>query len=218
MKRSEMIILGAAGLIIVAAFWPKSEKLGEGGEPLIFANPLDCKTSGSVSAETCETEFGKAAERQLAEAPKFTDANACEQAHGFGACRPATWNGASVFVPAMVGFMLARSWGGLGAPAGQPLYGAPPQPCPPGVDTAARPECGSSRSNSSSSGSSGSSSRSSGSSSSNSSRSYKTGSGQVVVPFSGSGSRVSTSPSSSGSSTTARGGFGSTSHSVSSGG
>ncbi len=223
MKRSEYIILGAAGLIIVAAFWPKTEKPGDNGEPLVFATPQDCKAAGSFTSEECEAQWGKAAEDQLRAAPKFSNNATCEAAHGTGQCRPATWNAASVFVPAMAGYMLARQFSG-GPPVGQPLYPSR-QPCPPGVSG---PDCVAASSSSSSSGSrssGGSSGWSSGSSSSNSSRSYKTGAGQVVVPFAGGGGRVS-SPSSSGSSsysssssgTTTRSGFGSTSSSYSSSG
>jgi uncharacterized protein YgiB involved in biofilm formation len=216
-KRSEQIILGAAGLIIVAAFWPKAEKPGDNGEPLVFATPQDCKAGGSFTAEECEAQWGKAAEAQLAAAPKFSTGTACEAEHGAGQCRPATWNNAAVFVPAMAGYMLARQSIG-GPPVGQPLY--PAQPCPPGVSTAQRPDCVAANRGNSGSSSSGTSSRSSGwssePSSSSSSRTYRTGGGQVVVPFSGGGGRVS--PASGGSHTTARGGFGSTSHSVSSGG
>jgi uncharacterized protein YgiB involved in biofilm formation len=221
-KRSEYIILGAAGLIIVAAFWPKTEKPGDNGEPLVFATPQDCKSAGAFTAEECEAQWGKAAQEQLSAAPKFKDNAACETAHGAGQCRSVTWNAATVFVPAMAGYMLARQFSG-GPPVGQPLYPSR-QPCPPGVNA---PDCTPTSSSSSGSGSSSSSSRSSGGSSgfssSSSSRSYTTGAGQVVVPFAGSGGRVSSPSSSSSSSysssgTTTRAGFGSTSSSYSSSG
>jgi uncharacterized protein YgiB involved in biofilm formation len=211
-KRSEYIILGAAGLIIVAAFWPKTEKPGDNGEPLVFATPQDCKTGGSFTAAECDEQWAKASQAQLAAAPKFSDNAACEASHGAGQCRPATSSANSLFVPAMAGFMLARQFSG-GPPVGQPLYPTRQQPCPPGVDASQRPDCTAANRSSSSGGSSGTSSG-------RSSSSYRTGSGQVLVPFAGGGGRVSSpsSYSSPASSTTSRGGFGSTASSHGSGG
>lgn len=224
MKRSEYIILGAAGLIIVAAFWPKSETPEEAAGALVFSSLAECKTSGKMTLAECDTEWSKAEKQQVAAAPKFEDIKYCETTYGAGNCNKTTVNGVSAFVPAMVGFMVARQLG-AGGPVTQPLYpGSQQQPCPPGADASQRPDCAAANRSSSSGGSSGTSSgtssRSSGSTSGTSSKSYRTGNGQVVVPFSGGSGRVSapSSTSSSGSGTTSRGGFGSTSSSYSSGG
>lgn len=223
MKRSEYIILGAAGLIIVAAFWPKSETPEEAAGALVFSSLAECKTSGKMTLAECDTEWSKAEKQQVAAAPKFEDIKYCETTYGAGNCNKTTVNGVSAFVPAMVGFMVARQLG-AGGPVTQPLYPGSQQPCPPGADASQRPDCAAANRSSSSGGSSGTSSgtssRSSGSTSGTSSKSYRTGNGQVVVPFSGGSGRVSapSSTSSSGSGTTSRGGFGSTSSSFSSGG
>lgn len=254
MKRSEYIALGAVGLLAAATFWPRgaddagidpavaAAQGNEGFQTLAFANLAECKDSQAVTALTCETEYGKASQQSVEDAPKFEAVADCEAEYGASQCRPATWNGASVFVPALAGVLIARSLAG-GQATSQPLY--PPRTgpgiCPPGVSIADRPECGSrSSSSSSSSGGGGSSSGSS------SRRYYSTGAGRVVgrvgtsvvadmiLPSRGgvsrtsvtragsatswdgsSASRSSTSGYSS-SSTISRGGFGSTSRSSSS--
>lgn len=220
MKRSEQIILGAAGLIIVAAFWPKTETPEETTQALVFGSPTECKNSGAITATECDTQWSRAAEQQLATAPKFERSADCETTYGTGQCRESRWNGASVFVPTMVGFMLARQFGASGPQVVQPLFpaGAQASACPPGADPALRPDCAASRSG----GGSSSSSRSSGSSS----RAFTTSSGKLVVAGSRTGTSTGTStvPRSATSSPSvnthvaSRGGFGSSAHGFSIGG
>jgi uncharacterized protein YgiB involved in biofilm formation len=247
LKRSEYIALGAVGLLAVATFWPSSEQKppqedaaigkGDGFQTLAFASLDECKAAQIVTASTCDAEFGKAAQTSVADAPKFDTLASCEGEYGASACRPASWNGASVFVPALAGILIARSIANASAQS-QPLY--PPRTgpvsCPPGIGD--RPECA--QRSSASSSSSGSGSSGSGR------RYYSTGTGRVVgrvaasviadtfLPSRTSVNRsvitrtISTGPSAgsttrssgnfSSSPTTSRGGFGSTSRSYSSSG
>ncbi len=191
MKRSEYIALGAIGLLAVATFWPRGNpeppadpavQAGrqDGFQTLAFANLAECKDSQAVTSLTCESEYAKASQQSVEDAPKFEALADCEAEYGASQCRPAMWNGASVFIPALAGVLIARSLANAGQVTSQPLYPprTGPAACPPGVDTAQRPECVQ-RTSSSSSGSS-SSSSSSGSSSSSSRRYYSTGTGRVV--------------------------------------
>ncbi len=257
MKRSEYIAIGAVGVLLVATFWPRgsqdtaeqdpvlSSGRGSGFTTLAFASLDECRASQSVTEQECRSEFGKAQGASVADAPKYNALSDCEAEYGASQCRPATWNGASVFIPALAGVLVARSLAGA-VTQSQPLYPARtgPQSCPPGVSLADRPECQtrSASSSSSSSGSGGSSSRSY----------YSTGSGRsigrvagsviadMVLPSRTSVSRTTTLPrggswsstssgsssvsssrssssswSSSSSSTSSRGGFGSSASSSS---
>ncbi len=242
---------------MTAAFWPSNQqaipaadpalKPGDGFQTLAFASLDECRASQAVTSQTCELEFGKSEQASVADAPKFEALADCETEYGASQCRPATWNGTSVFVPALEGVLIARSLTNAVAARSQPLY--PPRTgpgvCPPGVSVAERPECAP-RSSSGSSGSSSSGSRSSG----GSYWFYSTGTGSTVGRSSTSSvadtvlptrsttsrssvsrstsfsspststssvSRSSTSYSSPSSSTVSRGGFGSTSSAHSSG-
>ncbi|KAF0231243.1 MAG: hypothetical protein FD175_1112 [Beijerinckiaceae bacterium] len=199
MKRSHAIALGATGLIVAGVWLGQSGNTRiESGDPAadtgkdvqVFANVEECKkarnpfpmlnrdASGNVipsEAElSCEREFKAASDTHVAAAPKFADAKACETQYGANQCRPASFNGASVFVPAMVGFMVANYLSNQRTP--QALL--PPRqvgaaPCPPGVTPAQMPGCLMPRQNTGST-----SSSSSGSSSSW--RSWSTSSGHTV--------------------------------------
>lgn len=253
MKRSEYVAIGAIGLLAVATVWPLIQTAppendpalskGDGFQSLAFASLAECKDAQIVTEAICETEYAKASMASVEDAPKFEALKDCETEYGANQCRPATWNGASVFIPAMAGILVARSLAGAAAQS-QPLYPprVGPQSCPPGISAADRPEC-QTRSASSSGGSGGSSSGGS------SGRTYySTGSGRTISRVGGavvadlvlpprtavSRSSVSrtgsssyspgtTSRSSSSSSTSystsrtvSRGGFGSTSRSYSS--
>lgn len=250
MKRSEYIALGAVGLLAFAMLTPsnvqtlppedKALDKGDGFQTLAFANLEECKATQIVTASTCDLEFKRADQIKVADAPKFESLSSCEQEYGAAACRSATWNGASVFVPVLAGVLIARSLSGSQT-EGQPLYPprTGPQSCPPGVQ--GRPECEQRTSG-------GSGGTSSGGSSSGR-RYYSTGTGRTIgratgsvltdvflpsrtTVSRGSSSRSSTSsssarsssttrstssgPSASRSPTVSRGGFGSTSRSISS--
>jgi uncharacterized protein YgiB involved in biofilm formation len=182
MKRSEYIAIGAIGVLLVATFWPRSDPNrdpaldavasgGSGFTTLAFASQDECRQSQAVTEQVCTAEFGKAQTAGVADAPKYDVLSDCEAEYGASQCRPATWNGAQVFIPALAGVLIARSL--AGAATSQPLYPprTGPQSCPPGVSLAERPECQPRSSSSSSSSSSGSSS---------SRTYYSTGSGRTI--------------------------------------
>lgn len=194
MKRSTQIGLTAAGLVLVAAMFSSGDD--DAREDLVFDTLDDCKKSGTISTQQCETVFAEATAKRLQEAPKFASRNECEAQYGGSGCSAATIGGTQYFLPALAGFMLARSLGGGAAAQGQPLLPPTRAACPPG---STQPECQQARSSSSSSSIGGS--RGSGS------RAYSTTSGQALVSRSSTSSRASTPGVSS------RGGFGSTSRS-----
>jgi hypothetical protein len=192
LKRSEYIAIGAIGLLLVATFWPRSQQLpppedpvlnagrGSGFTTLAFASVDECRASQAVTEQECRSEWDRSSAASIADAPKYDDLAGCEQEYGASQCRPATWNGASVFVPALAGVLIARSLAGA-ATNSQALYPprVGPASCPPGVSFAERPECQPRSSSSSSSGSGGSGS--------SSSRSYySTGSGRTIGRATGS--------------------------------
>ncbi|MGL4438682.1 MAG: DUF1190 domain-containing protein [Bosea sp. (in: a-proteobacteria)] len=221
MKRSEYIAIGAVGMLAVAAFWPRNvTSVGGGSEETVttdaqaFATVEECRTTAGMTAEACERAFAAAQQAAVADAPRFDNQNSCEAQYGSGQCRSSTWNGASVFVPALVGMLVARSMANAAQPQGQPLYPprAGPANCPQGANTPGQPECApQSRSSTSSSGAA-------------VGRTYSTGSGRTVTRPPGSDARVrvdarprgGTSATTS-SGTVARSGFGSTGRAGSSG-
>lgn len=232
MKRSHVIALGATGIIVAGVYAGRVSQKSTDTTPkdaAIYASAQECIRAGVLGSDVCEAEFRKAADTHIAAAPKFQNQGACEAQYGASQCRPATHNGASVFVPAMVGFMVANYLSSQRQ--GQPLL--PPNamgaaPCPPGVTPAMQPGClmprQASTSSSSSSSSSGGWRSYSTSSGSNVSRT-ESGNGVAKVPGSATSAALTSarsaggSPSShttSSSSTTSRGGFGSTGHSTAS--
>lgn len=202
MKRSTQIGLAAAGILLVATYWGRSGSQ-QSEESLVYANLAECRAGGQLTSTQCEQRFNEATANHLRDAKKFTSTSACETEYGSGSCRSAVWNGAQVVVPALAGFMLARSLA-QGGGAAQPLLPPTQQACPPGSQA---PECQQARS--SSSGSSGGGYGGRGSSSS--ARAYSTTSGAALVARSGSSPGVATTTT-----TTSRGGFGSTARSYSS--
>jgi uncharacterized protein YgiB involved in biofilm formation len=203
MKRSTQIGLAAAGVLLVATYWGRSGSQQQSEESLVYANLAECRAGGQLTSTQCEQRFNEATANHLRDAKKFTSTSACETEYGSGSCRSAVWNGAQVVVPALAGFMLARSLA-QGGGAAQPLLPPTQQACPPGSQA---PECQQARS--SSFGSSGGGYGGRGSSSS--ARAYSTTSGAALVARSGSSPGVATTTT-----TTSRGGFGSTARSYSS--
>jgi uncharacterized protein YgiB involved in biofilm formation len=183
LKRSEYIALGAVGVLLAASFWPRTNTApppndpaidaatGSGFTTLAFASLDECRQSQAVTEQVCSAEFGKAQQARVADAPKYTQLSDCESEYGASQCRPATWNGTSVFIPALAGVLIARTLQGAAA-SSQPLYPARvgAMSCPPGVSVADRPECQTRSASTGSSSSSGSSGRSY----------YSTGSGRVI--------------------------------------
>jgi uncharacterized protein YgiB involved in biofilm formation len=233
MKRSSYIILGTAGVLLVASLWPRnvstvgSDGVSTGGDMndlQAFQSLDECKAHPALNAERCTREFARAQENYLTTAPKFTSQQECEGQFGAEGCRQTTFNGTSVFVPALMGFLIARSLTSSMSPQALLPARTGPVACPPGNTL---PECQPRQSSSSSGGSSGGGGSSSGSSSS---RRYSTSTGWSVIWTGGGGSATRTttvsptrgsSPTISGtsrtsqSSTVSRGGFGSSGSSFS---
>jgi uncharacterized protein YgiB involved in biofilm formation len=192
-KRSEYIALGAVGLLAVATFWPRgggadavaqaeaadlARATGDGFKTFAFGSLDECKQAEGIPPNVCDQEFANIRRSdELEQAPKFDKLEECEGAFGASACRPAQFNGASVFVPALAGVLIARSLMQPGQFSSQPLYPAQagPKVCPPGTDPAARPECAQQRSSSSSSSSGGG-----GGGGSSGRRYYSTGAGNII--------------------------------------
>jgi hypothetical protein len=236
MKRSHAIALGATGIILAGA-WLGSGK-GEGvSDAAIYADISECIRGGALNREQCEGQFAEAEKNHVSAAPKFANAGECESQYGAGQCKPASFNGASVFVPAMVGMLVANHL--TNRRQAQALL--PPQrgipTCPPGQTPESMPGCVAPRAatSSSSSSSSGSGWRSYSTASGHSvSRNESAGQTGVKVPSQAAfappprntlgavaprpSSVTSTRSSSSGaaSGTVSRGGFGSTARSTSS--
>ncbi|MCA1998556.1 MAG: DUF1190 domain-containing protein [Hyphomicrobiales bacterium] len=237
MKRSHAIVLGATGVILAGAWLGSGGSSSDSKEAAIYNDVDECIRAGVLSGDTCREQFNEASNKHLERAPKFASQSACETEYGASQCKPATFNGAAVFVPAMIGFLVANHLAGNRQAQAlmPPLRRA--SPCPPGQTPETMPGCYAPRPPGSSSSSGSSSSFSSGSS--RSWNSYSTAGGDTVsrrsdapggiakVPSSaaaapaarsalGAVSPRSSSVSSSSSSTTSRGGFGSTGRSVSS--
>jgi len=217
MKRTEVIALSAVGVLLVASFWPRGEPVDETPtEAQAFATIEECRDSNTMPEADCAARFWEARDQHVAAAQKFEGNAECETEYGAGNCRPATWNGAGVFVPALAGFLAGRAMS-----RAQPLYpaSARAQACPPGANSALRPDCAPATSGSSSS-SSGTSSSGSSSSGGRSGRYFLTAAGNTI--FRGAGqmnvqaprSALSSAPTrnsiASPSGTVSRGGFGST--------
>jgi uncharacterized protein YgiB involved in biofilm formation len=132
MKRSRtvsLVLLGAVGAGALA--------LGQctGGasdqtQTTVFTSIEDCTAAGTPREE-CERSFNEAIARNVADAPRFERQPDCER--DFGRCTetrlPVPGGGlATYFVPAMVGFAVARAFMGQGPrPGAQPLYNCPPE-------------------------------------------------------------------------------------------
>ncbi len=200
MKRSSKIGLAAVGIVLVATTWSFIGGSSE-EESLVYNSLADCRTAGQLSATQCEQRFNEASANHLRDSKKFSSNATCETEFGAGSCRNATWNGAQVFVPALAGILLARSFA-QGGGAAQPLLPPTQQACPPGSQ---QPECQQARSSSSSSSSGG------GYSGGSRSRAYSTTSGQALVARNVSSTGVASMPS-----VASRGGFGATARSFSS--
>lgn len=237
MKRSHAILLGATGIIIAGAWLGSGDDKPETKDAAIYADVEECVKSAVLTRADCEAQFRDASERHVTAAPKFQSQASCEVEYGASQCKPATFNGASVFVPAMIGFLVANHLSNSRQAQAlmPPLRRA--TPCPPGQTPETMPGCYAPRTTTGS-GTSSSSSSSSGW------RSFSTSGGDTVsrrdnapggiakVPTSAAAAPAarttmgavapraasvsSSSHSSSSSSSVSRGGFGSTGHSSSS--
>lgn len=148
MKRSHAIALGATGILLAGA-WLGSGKQSMDNQAdgqrevdaLLYASVQDCITANVLSRESCEAEFASLEQNHVASAPKFADQSTCEAQYGAASCKPATFNGASVFVPAMIGMLVANHLSNRRQ--AQALYPqqANAQPCAPGQTPLTQPGC-----------------------------------------------------------------------------
>lgn len=183
MKRSTKIGLGAAGVVLVASAW---SLMGGEDDHYVYADPAACRADGKLTHDQCEQRFQEARAAHTRNARRFGSQTNCEAEYGPGKCETTNAGGGQQWVPALVGFMVARNLAASGGGIPQPLLPPTRQTCPPGNTI---PECQPPRSGSSGGSSSGG-------------RWYSTPSGGTVSTSKGSGS---TSVG-----VTSRGGFGST--------
>jgi hypothetical protein len=168
MKRSHAIALGATGVILAGAWLGSGNQrvvapaAETASDALIFTSLEECLaarrplmpftrgpdgalkevTELSEPQKECQRDFAAATTSHATTAPKFGTQSECESQYGAAQCRSTTFNGASVFVPAMVGFMVANYLSGNRN--AQPLMPARPNaavPCPPGVTPQQQPGC-----------------------------------------------------------------------------
>jgi uncharacterized protein YgiB involved in biofilm formation len=119
MKRSRHVALVLlAGSLAACDDKPK--------EDTVFQTMADCRKV--YDEAVCRQKFDEAARLHEQSAPRFQTQAQCEALYGAGACTPTNVGGGSWFIPAMMGFMIARA---LSAPP-VPLYygplGAPQRP------------------------------------------------------------------------------------------
>lgn len=256
MKRSHAIFVGATGLIFAGAYLGQMGKTRLEDAPAaeapaearLYSSLEECMrahqgwtsippVSGqpaplSPGQAQCQRDFADANATHVQAAPKFNNQSECEAQYGAQQCRPATFNGSSVFVPAMLGFMVANALNGQRN--SQALL--PPMrngtACPPGQTPATMPGCTAPPRSGSSTGGSGAGWRSYSTSSGHtvSRDTSKPASSVVTVPAGATGAPAARSsvgaiaarPSSfsrsstSSRSTTSRSGFGSIGRSISS--
>lgn len=103
------LLIGGAALALAGC---------DGGEPMaetearVFPNIEACKRE--MLPEDCDRAFDQSAQAHLQTAPRFESQAACEEQMGPGACQQAVatrpdGSMTSMFMPAMMGFMLARA-------------------------------------------------------------------------------------------------------------
>lgn len=132
MKRSQAVnlVMMGLGLTAVVLLW-------EGEEDSVAAAAYEsvdqCAASGRYSRDACQQAFGEAKDAHQRSAPRYSRREDCEAEFGANACTalpPADAaapgpTAASLFVPAMAGFLLANAV--TSGYAAQPIY----RPCTP---------------------------------------------------------------------------------------
>lgn len=90
-----------------------------------YASLDDCKKSGDMTAEQCDTAYAQAQKDSAANAPKFGDQQSCEERYGVSQCVPRSDNnGGSFFTPLLTGFIVGQALSNMGGGGGR-YYGAP---------------------------------------------------------------------------------------------
>ena len=156
MKRSTQIALSATGLLLLAS---TASLMRSDEEKVVYEDTGACLAGGELTKAQCEQRFEEARSAQIQDARKFGSTTECEAEYGQGRCEVRTWNGTDVVVPALAGFVLARSLMRGGGVA-EPLLPPTREACPPGDP---RDECRPRSGFSTTGGTTGGGSRSSGS-------------------------------------------------------
>lgn len=117
MKRAmkfKLALLAASALTLASC--------GEAEEEVLTYPTVDaCINAGVHDAATCEAEFAKAQEVHEKSAPRYADARNCNADFGYDRCyQQRTSSGGSVWLPFMMGYMLAPRMGSN--IYSQPLY------------------------------------------------------------------------------------------------
>lgn len=118
MKRSRTV-----AALLLGGISPLLFACGEDGPEEATVYPSVEACTAEKPASDCAEAFTAARQEHLAGAPRFASREACEAEMGDGACTPANEGmgsgTGSIFVPALVGFMIGRSLTGGYA---QPVY------------------------------------------------------------------------------------------------
>jgi uncharacterized protein YgiB involved in biofilm formation len=117
MKRKnalKLAFLGATALTLVAC--------GEAEEKVLAYDSVKaCIQAGQQDAAVCKSEFAKAQKLHNEVAPRYNRARDCNSDFGYNRCYQYRSGGGSVWLPFMMGYMLAPR-GGYGYISSQPLY------------------------------------------------------------------------------------------------
>ena len=116
MKRSysfRMALLGAGAIGLAAC--------GEGKEEaLTYVSVEACSSAGVQDEATCRVEFENAQAQHANVAPRYSSQNSCQGDFGFNNCRVHRTSTGSIWLPLMVGYMMAPRIGS--SVYTQPLY------------------------------------------------------------------------------------------------
>jgi uncharacterized protein YgiB involved in biofilm formation len=117
MKRAnkfKLALLGASALTLAACGEAKEEAL-------TYPSVNACIDAGIHDAATCEAEFAKAQQVHEQAAPRYSNSGSCYSDFGYNRCsQQRTSSGGSVWLPFMMGYMLAPR--GSRSVYTQPLY------------------------------------------------------------------------------------------------
>lgn len=104
-KKLKLALLAASALTLAAC--------GEAEEEVLAYPSVDaCIKAGVHDAATCEAEFAKAKEVHEKSAPRYADSGNCNADFGQNRCyQQRTSSGGSVWLPFMMGYMLAPRMG-----------------------------------------------------------------------------------------------------------
>lgn len=106
-------LLAATALTLAACGEAKEDALA-------YQSVESCVAAGQHDAATCKAEFEKAQKRHAAVAPRYQNSNSCYSDFGYNQCRVHHTSSGSIWLPFMVGYMLAPR--GVNTVYTQPLY------------------------------------------------------------------------------------------------